>query len=59
VLLLPMTEKKETMVAVGVIYLSSTNTAMCRQIDSSGKVGNPFVLSAVGTRRMRSYEEQE
>ena len=38
VLLVPMTEKKEMMVAVGVFYLDGKNHCMLRQIDLSGKV---------------------
>jgi hypothetical protein len=56
VLLLPMTTKCETMVAVGIIYLTDKNTSEFRQIDSSGKVVAPFVLSVVGTRGRQSYD---
>eukprot|EP00978_Attheya_sp_CCMP212_P046994 scaffold421183_cov56-Attheya_sp.AAC.6 len=58
-LLLPMSEKNETMVAVGVIYLDQLNRAMFHQIDSNGKIEAPFVLSVVGTRSLKSYEDQE
>jgi hypothetical protein len=54
-----MSEKNETMVAVGVIYLDQSNRAMFRQIDYKGKIEPPFVLSVVGTRSLKSYEDQE
>jgi hypothetical protein len=55
-LVVPMTTKCETMVAVGIIYLTDKNTSMFHQIDSSGKVVAPFVLLAVGTRGQQSYD---
>jgi hypothetical protein len=59
VLLLPLSKKNETMVAVGVIYSTDKNESMFHQIDSSGKVAAPFVLSSIaGTRGVQLYDSQ-
>lgn len=57
VLLLPLSKNCETMVAVGVIYMTDANLAMFRQIDSSGNVAPPFLLSSnSGRRGAQSYD---
>jgi hypothetical protein len=56
VLMVPMTEKKETMVAIGVFYLDGKNHCMLRQIDSLGKILTPHVLSVNGGRNIETYQ---
>jgi hypothetical protein len=51
VLLLPMMDKCETMVAVGVIYLTDKNIAMLSQIDSSRNIAVPFIFGGCLYRR--------